>query len=171
MDNDRTIRLKESSNNQAAWDQWFREVYPRVYYVLFRKSFGDSSRTEDLVCGAIERFIRYEGLKKVKSDKDSVAYLIRTGIRLLTDEIMSGERETKAVEETPGNESAPQNDERLDMESLLNTLNEEDQALISMVREGHSVSEISNSLSISYSAAGTRISRIREKLRKSAIKM
>ena len=164
---DRTKRLKSNPYNQLAWDQWFRAVYPRVYYVMFRKTSGDVSSAQDMVSGAIERFIRYKALEKVRDDKESVAYLISTGTRLLFDAAKIEARERSSGIEPPLSDQLDV-DEEIDLELMIKDLDADDQALTRLLMEGKTVGEIADSLEIRYSAAGARISRLRSKLKESA---
>jgi len=161
---DRTKRLKSNPNNQEAWDQWFRAIYPRVYYVMFGKTSGDVSRAQDMVSGAIERFIRYRGLEKVGDDKEAVAYLVSSGTRLLFDAAKSEAKVRSSTIQSPWSGQISVDDE-IDLESLIQDLGVEDQLLARLLMEGRTVREIADSLEIRYSAAGTRISRLRSRLK------
>ena len=86
MKDDHTAAIRSNPKDKAAWDDWFRAIYPRVYYSLYRHTRGDATLSEEATQGALERFLRYRAHRKVNSDKDAVAYLIRTGLRLLDDE-------------------------------------------------------------------------------------
>lgn len=167
QERDRTKRLKENPNNQAAWDQWFRAVYPRVYFVIFRKASGNVSAAQDAVSGAIERFIRYSGLEKVGNDKEAVAYLVSTSIRLLVDAAKADENTQPSTFESPWS-GQPNVDEQIDLEELIKGLDKHDQVLANLLMEGRTVREIADALEIRYSAAGARISRLRSRLRENA---
>ncbi len=167
MDADKTEVLRNNGQNEAAWDQWFRAIYPRVYYILFRKTSGDVGQTEDLVQGTIERFLRYDGIDKVKNDDDAVAYLTKTGLRLWAD-FSRSDWESMPYSDLSSTDKADEREwERtLDLDRLAEALDPEDRNIVQWLHEGRSVSEVAERMRISYSAAGTRIHRVKEKLKK-----
>jgi len=169
MATDRTSILRENHDNDIAWDKWFRAIYPRVYFTLFGMTSGTKEKAEDLVQESIERFIKYDGLEKVQTDAEAVSYLIKTGKRLWIDQIR-GEQES--VPYADGRESETDDSQSLEkemeIERLAEQLKEDDRNLVMWIREGRSIQELAERLRISYSAAGVRVHRLREKLRKLA---
>jgi len=162
---DLTSRLKQAPTNQAAWNHWFRGIYPRIYYVMFQKTAGDDGQTQDLVQGAMERFIRSKGLDKVANDKDAVSYLAATATNLMID---SRRAKRTLTDNPPEPSSSLSRDELIDLQKAVGELDEVDQEPVALLLEGHSLQEIAHKLGVSYSAMGTRLFRIREKLKKNA---
>lgn len=171
MKDDHTAAIRSNPKDKAAWDDWFRAVYPRVYYSLYRRTGGDATLSEEATQGALERFLRYRAHRKVSSDKDAVAYLIRTGLRLLDDEHKQRQRQQDLALTGGGSPTQPgggSTTDRLDMERLLEGLSTVDQELMGLVLEGRSVAEIAEILEIGFSTAGMRIQRAKARLKKNA---
>lgn len=165
MATNHTAAVRKAPNNDTLWDGWFRAIYPRVYYIVFRKTRGDANLSEELTQGAIERFLRYRAYEKVTTDAESVSYLTRIALRLLVNEY----RTTGNLEPLPEETLAPDAPAgRLDLEQLAQHLSNEDRRLIGLLIEGRSVSEIADILGIRYSAAGVRIHRAKGNLKKIA---
>lgn len=165
MATDRTFRLKKNKSNQAAWDYWFRTIYPRVYYVMFRKTAGDNDLAQELAQASIVRFIKFDGLDKVNNDREAVSYLVTTASRLRIDSQSVEELlQDDPIDRAPGLST----EELIDLQKAVAALDDDDRRAVSLLIEGNSVQEIADQLGVEYSAMGTRLFRIREKLRKNA---
>ena len=171
---DHTKVLRQSPRSDAAWRSWFAFVYPSVYYAMYRATSGDTHLSEDLTQGAIERFLRYRALHKVDTDQDSVAYLIRIAHRLHLD-FRHDHAATSHVSldsDPPRYEPAEPNrtDDTLplDLALLMQRLPPPDRELIQWLFAGMSMSEIAESLGVSYTAAATRVHRARARLKRVA---
>ena len=171
MPTDHTQDVRRRPKSETAWRHWFEFVYPRVYYTVYRVTGGDDERTADLTQGAIERFLRYRALDRVKTDTDSVAYLVRTAQRMNLDLMREwrARRSThEAIHPMMYEQALAAGDEvsnALDLDRLMNRLVEPDRRLIAWLRAGRSVGQIAEILGISYSAAATRIHRAKVRLR------
>ena len=172
MDVNLTLAVRSAPHDQSAWDRWFKHVYPRVYYVLYRRTHGNKDISEECTQGAIERFLKYQGLQKVTSDKESVAYIARTAFNLWAERRLHDAIFTPIADE-PETEPSYQSgiDARLDLDRLSSQLSKLNQELIRQLYLGQTVSEIAKLLGISYTAAGVRIHRIKDQLKKVALGM
>lgn len=170
MTTDHTDAIRNSPDDQNAWDRWFRAVYPRVYYIIFSKTGGDSSLSEELTQAALERFLRYKGQEKITSDKEAVAYLVTIASRIWSDlrQLPEESLSSETINTVP---SPSTQQENLDLHLLSKKLGEEERQLVIWLCEGRSISEIASRLGIAYSAAGTRLHRVRTQLRKIAAEM
>lgn len=171
MASDVTQGLRKRRASEASWREWFRLVYPRVFYAVYRLTGGDSAQSEDLTQTAIERFLRYSALDRVATDREAVAYLISTARRLHAD---SGRRDStrqvvglaeSAARVQAESDVADDALEALSLERLTDRLAREDRELIRWWCEGRSVSDIATSLGIRYTAAATRIHRAKLRLK------
>lgn len=166
---DQTQRLRREPDSEPAWREWFRAVYRRVYYTVYRTTGGDRQRTEDLTQAAIERFLRYQALHKVASDEDAVAYLVRTALRLDIDQARQPSLAHAPHESSgalPEEELHQQPDplDLLDLDLLVARLAPADRQLIAWRREGQSIGDIARCLGITYTAAAVRIHRAKARL-------
>lgn len=171
---DHTQEVRRRPDSETAWQDWVRFVYPRVYYTVYRVTGGDVQHTEDLTQAAIERFLRYRAMERVKTDQDSVAYLVRTARRLNFDFVREQKNRNElheTIERTTEDEAvstADQVSSALDFERLMKRLATPDRQLIRWLCAGWSVDEIATYLGISYTASATRIHRAKARLKKIA---
>ena len=171
---DYTKKLRRRPHSGAAWQNWFQFVYPRLYYAMYRVTRGDVQQAEDLTQGAIERFLRYRAIDKVKTDQESVAYLVRTAQRLNIDLVRERRLQSElheAIGSTMHERMAETEDEvssALEFEQLMNRLATPDRQLIRWLCAGRSVNEIATYLGISYATAATRLHRAKTRLKKIA---
>ena len=166
---DQTQRLRRDPDSEQAWREWFRTVYRRVYYTVYRATDGDRQRAEDLTQAAIERFLRYRALHKVATDEDAVAYLVRTALRVDMDQarqrgLAHAPHESSGA--LPEEEFDQQHDplDLLDLDLLVARLAPADRQLIAWRREGQSIGDIARFLGITYTAAAVRIHRAKARL-------
>lgn len=173
MPDDLTIALKDDLANESSWDRWFRSVYPQVYFVMYRITEGDRDLAEDLVQGALENFIASEAIDKVGSDAEAYGYLLRTARNLFIDGLRrrAARESTSELVETVEDKSGRQRDELLSLDQLAERLAPDDQVLLKLVRAGKSIREVAKELGVSYSTAGVRVHRLREKLKNIANSM
>lgn len=167
---DQTQRLRREPDNEPAWRDWFRTVYRRVYYTVYRITGGDRQRAEDLTQAAIERFLRYGALDKVATDREAVAYLVRTAQRLNADERRqrvaphAGQEPSEDLIADLANQQLDPLD-LLDLDLLVSRLTQSDRELMVWLRHGYSIGEIARKLGIAYTAAAVRIHRAKALLR------
>lgn len=171
MASDVTQELRRTRESDALWREWFRLVYPRVFYAMYRLTGGDTAQSEDLTQTAIERFLRYGALDRVETDREAVAYLVSTARRLHADtgrrnrarQVVSlAENVVPAEVESDVADAAM---EALSLERMADRLAPEDRDLIRWWCEGRSVSDIATSLGVRYTAAATRIHRAKLRLK------
>ena len=162
---DLTTAIRRRPDDEAAWEAWFREIYPRVVYMAARRGAGQIADAEEATQGAVERFLRYRAYERVDSDRSAVLYLVRTAVRLMADDRRRRESELPLPSEglvEPADRSGAGYEE---LEGLLRLVSEEDRQVLGLVVAGHSVGEIAKLLEVGYSAAGMRIHRARTRLR------
>ena len=166
MPADLTAAIYEAPDDRAAWDDWFREIYPQVLYLVARRASGDVELAEEATQGAIERFLRYRAYERVSSDRAAVAYLAQTAFRLMIDERRRQHRETATSEEMLAHQGpyATIDEDAYDLRSLLRYVSEKERQVLELVLEGYSVREISEALGIGYSTVGMRVHRAKAKL-------
>lgn len=164
-----TAAVRSSPHDQRVWEQWFRHVYTRVYYVLYRRTGGNNDVSDECAQGAIERFLKYQAIRKVTTDAEAVAYITRSAFGLWTDRRALDAKFEPLTEELPDDSGfQPSLDARLDLAQVTERLSPPDQALVQQLYAGHTVGEIADFLGISYTAAGVQIHRIKDRLRKKA---
>jgi len=166
---DRTQKLRENPTSQSRWAEWYKVIYPKLYYGAFRLSNGDVEAARDLAQEALARFLDYRGIERVTDDRHAVSFLIKTCRNLAIDrnarahEIPLDELADIEAIEAPEQPIEP----GLDLEKMLQSLEPQDRELMRWVREGLSVADIARRIGTSYSAVGVRLHRIRKALRES----
>src|SRR4029079_7796976 len=74
--------IRENPADQRASPRWLGARHSRLYYVLYWRTGGNVQRAQDAAQEAMLRFVRYRGYERTATDKDALAYLIRTGLNL-----------------------------------------------------------------------------------------
>lgn len=169
MSKDLIEGIREHPADQHRWAEWYKAVYPRLYYVAFRLTNGNTDAARDLVQETFTRFLGYRAIERVSSDQHALSFLIRTCRNLAFDRSARvrqlPEGSPEELESIPGAEQPIE--PALDFERILQTLGPQDRQLMQWAREGMSVSEIATRLGVTYSAAGVRLHRLRKRLRES----
>ena len=126
-----------------------------------------TGRCGDLTQETFTRFLEYRALDRVESDQHALAYLITTCRNLAIER--NGRALQIPMEGLIELDSIPSHEQLrepvVDLERALLDLDEEGRTLAEWMREGLSVSEIARKLGISYTAAGVRIHRLKQRLR------
>ncbi len=173
MDVDLTIAIRQTPDDRAVWDAWFREIYPQVLYRTARWASGDVALAEEATQGAIERFLRYRAYERVDSDRSAIAYLAQTAVRLMIDEQRRARREAPVPEKVLADRGphVTTDHKAQDLRSLFRYVSEDERKVLELVLEGYSVREISEALNVGFSAVGMRIHRAKARLRERVRKM
>ncbi len=151
------------SNNVDAWNEWFKAMYPRVYYTLYRRTGGNADLSQECTQAAMERFLRYRGYEKVQTDREATAYLVRVALNVLADE----HRSAVQVESIEGDiaETRGSSEEWREQLNLAGRrLKHSERELLERICAGYSTREVASQLGISYRAAATRIYRLKKRI-------
>lgn len=167
MSTDLIAKIRASPDSERRWATWYRAVYPKIYYAAFRFANGNADTARDLTQEAFTRFLGYRAIDRVTSDQHALAFLIKTCRNLATDrnarahEISLGGLEE--IEAISGAE--PAIELSIDLDRMLQNLEPDERQIMLWARDGESVSDIARKLGVSYTAAGVRLHRVRERLR------
>ena len=163
-------RLKAAPRSESAWADFYRRMFPPVYYCVYRRLGGDSSAAQDLTQDAFTRFVQYGAIQAVKDDDHALAYLRQTARRLCADYQRSSspvvslevvdQRSQQLV--TDGGD-ADMADLFIDLERLAGLLNESDADLLLGLIEGKSLEDLAKALNVTYGAVAVRLHRLRKK--------
>jgi RNA polymerase sigma factor (sigma-70 family) len=152
--------VRENPADQRAWQRWFEACHSRLYYVLYWRTGGNVARAQDAAQEAMLRFVRYRGYERTETDRDALAYLIRTGLNRLASErspLPLGEQPLEAIED-PGRPIEIAERAR-DLERVLAELAPEDAEVLRMAAAGSTTAEIALALGVTYTAAASRLQR------------
>jgi len=152
--------IRRNPADQTAWQRWFEACHSRLYYVLYWKTGGNVQRAQDAAQEAMLRFVRYRGYERTPTDREALAYLIRTGLNALASEralLPAGDSRLEAIED-PGQpiETAQK---ASDLERVLAELAPDDAETLRLAIVGNSTAEIARVLGITYTAAASRLHR------------
>src|SRR5687767_6230368 len=85
MSGDLIRRLRKSPGNEKLWSEWYKSVYPKVYYAAYRLTSGRAEAARDLTQETFSRFIEYRVLERVVDEARAAGYLIATCRNLAVD--------------------------------------------------------------------------------------
>lgn len=156
--------IRRDPADQVAWQRWFNASYSRLYYVLYWKTGGDVARSQDLAQEAMLRFVRYRGFEKTATDKDAVAYLVRTALNVLSGDRFPLPTTEAAVDQIADPAEANRAfEESSDLQRILAELPDDDRALLRMGLQGRTIAEIAKVTGVGYTTAASRQHRARKK--------
>jgi RNA polymerase sigma factor (sigma-70 family) len=169
MSVDFTKRIRDDPSKQRGWADWYRVMYTRVYYVAFRFARGDTETARDLVQETFARFIAYRAIRKVSNDRHAVLFLAKICRNVaINSHARNKEMISVGLDEILQLPAEPLPVRQIEMDEMIAKLEPDERRIIGWVREGDRISEIAKRLGIAYSAAGVRIFRITQKLRKAS---
>lgn len=166
--------IRESPDAPEAWAAFYRAVTPSIRGYLYLLGARDLDAIADLTQDALLRFLRYCPWRQ---DWASIAAapFVRGYVRQVVRSTFLDQRKRdmarRAAElgaDADAVEGHAPTDFSVAFRHLASSLNEEERELLMMLAEGSSLPDIAQIFDISYSAAGARVSRLKQKLEKSA---
>lgn len=165
-------RLAGNRFDEEAWRILFDLLWPFAVAVCARLHGGDASAAQDSAQESLVRLARYGPFEDLQEIAVLRAYL-RTVCRRVVHSYYS-QRDTQLS--VPMDATVPLSSDDLDpeqevsakllLDTILERLGDEDRKLLRMTVAGYSLSEIAAELQIGYSAAGLRVHRLRNRVRK-----
>ncbi|MGH9365977.1 MAG: RNA polymerase sigma factor [Thermoanaerobaculia bacterium] len=168
------IRLSLRREDKEAWTLLYDLTWPRILAICYRALRGVHDRAEDASQEVFIRLLRYCDFRKVQDPGDFLRYLHTVAknaandyLREMRHVVVDFEQQEASLQDilpvaTP--EQVARAKELL--ERLWDELDPEERTLAEFLMEGHTVSEIAQRLGWSYSNAGVRIHRLRQRIRK-----
>lgn len=166
-------RLARSREDQEAWTLLYDLMWPRVLAITFRVLRGVRDRAEDASQEVFIRIFRYCDFRKLRDPGDFQRYLHTVAQNVAKDYL----REMRQAVLDIGQEgvslegilhvATPEQVARARelVERLGDELAPEERTLAEFLAAGYTVSEIAHRLGLSYSNAGVRIHRLRQRVR------
>lgn len=166
-------RLARSREDKEAWTLLYELMWPRVLATTFRVLHGVRDRAEDASQEVFIRLFRYCDFRKLRDPGDFQRYLQTVAKNVANDYL----REMRQIVLDIGQEevsvegvlpvATPEQVARARelVERLGDELAPEERTLAEFLIKGYRVSEIAHQLGLSYSNAGVRIYRLRQRVR------
>lgn len=168
-------RLRQSPSDDGAWRSIYRRLWPFVLAVAYRR-VKDNGIAQDIAQDVFVRIARLRPYDRIKDPEQFRAYVWRMAVNVANSYARSArrrERGLNALWDWSGREPwvAPaSSDDRLVFEELLrlahDTVEPQDRKLLGLLLEGRPLADVASELGLTYSAAGVRLHRLRQRLRK-----
>jgi len=164
---DRTQELRGHPSSERLWTEWYKLVYPKLYYAAFRLANGNVVAAQDLAQESLARFLDYRAIERVTDDRHAVSFLIKTCRNLAID--LSARARDIPLQELGEMDAIeiPDPQPKIDLDRMLQTLEPQDRELMQWALEGVSLSDMARRMGSTYTAVGVRLHRIRQGLKKS----
>ena len=167
--------IRRDSSSQEAWAEFYRRLRPRVAGVLMRRGVGNREEVKDLCQTVFARFLEYcpwkNSWESLPDAPEMVAY-VAVIARNLAFSAYHKVQELSSVNVENLKEVGVQGEiedfvvSRESYYQAVEGLSKEEFELFNMIVEGYRIPEIANLLEISYSNAGVKVHRLRDKLKK-----
>lgn len=169
--------LAVSRRDERAWERLYRYAWPFVRAIVYRRLGGVEGLAEDATQEVFIRLLRYCPFPELQSPDAFRGYLWRVSDnvgRTYRRRIMANHTVALPDDEATGSSDAGAGSaEDIELGQVLQdvwrTLKGPERSMLQMLVEGYSISEIAQTLGLSYGAAAIRLMRLRTKLRKSFV--
>lgn len=173
--------LAVSRRDEAAWETVFRQMWPFVRTIVYRRLGSVEGLADDAAQEVFSRLLRSCPFSRLREPdafrgyvwrvSDNVARTYRRRLLLRpTTPLPAAEHEEAALADTI---TARRLHGDLELKQLLHQewreLGGSDRRVLRLLVEGHSIGEIAAALGVSYGAAAVRLMRLRIRLRKSLV--
>lgn len=171
-------RLRQSPSDDAAWRSIYRRLWPFVVAIAYSR-VRDKGTAEDIAQDVFVRIARLRPYNRVDGPEQFRAYVWRMAVNVANSYARSARRRERSLKElwNWGGRDPPvvaaASDDRLVFKELLglarDTIEPQDHRLLELLLEGRPLADVASELGLTYSAAGVRLHRLRQKLRKSLV--
>jgi RNA polymerase sigma factor (sigma-70 family) len=176
--------LRKARSSEGAWGAIYRALAPMAKGIAFRMLRGDRDAAQDVVHDAFIALYRAADFDRLTSSEDLTNYFAAM-VRNKALDVLRAATSRRTVQISPGTE--PVADEELLTEGFdtradnspsseqltgvgqalaeaVKGLSKPDRVLLALLMQGYSSSEVATRLGLTYSAAGVRIHRLRDRL-------
>jgi RNA polymerase sigma factor (sigma-70 family) len=168
-------RLKVSPSDEDAWASLFRQLWPFVIAVIYRRLRGEQrSAAEDAGQEVFLRLFRSRPFARIENVDALRAYMWKMAENVALQQLKRkhaedlGERDLAEWQELEPRPGAVDGETALfarDVSDLVGrVLEEKDRELLRLMIEGSSLGQAADKMGLSYTNAGVRLHRIRRKL-------
>ncbi|HKY20606.1 MAG TPA: sigma-70 family RNA polymerase sigma factor [Vicinamibacterales bacterium] len=167
-------RLRVNRRDHAAWNELYRQLWPFVFGVTYRRLRGAKGLAEDAAQETFIKLLRSLPFDSLHGADDLRAYIWRAADNVARDFFRkSMQMEARLVHPEGDVIDEPTTDIGADdrlrltewVEHTLLELPSTDRTILKMLIEGNGLTEIAEATGLTYSAAGSRVSRLRDRLR------
>jgi len=161
-------RWRAAPASRGHFEPWYDEVNPGLLLQIYRMTGGNLSLAEDLLHDVVLRFLERNDVEKLPSDSAARAYLFTAARNRFRDHL----RRTRTAPVSEPADVEPDHTTPADYLLLEERIVELNAALsapeletLQRLIEGKTLSEIADEEGLSYSNAGVRVHRIRQRIR------
>jgi len=174
---DLVARLAVAPTDEQAWCELYRQMWPFVFGIVYRRLRGVSGPAEDLTQDVFIKLFRARPFARLQADSNSFrAYLARIAQNTASTylrQVMKTQKleqnvqfHSEVTSQISESETAYNSIEYEDMvQGLKKELRPAEKDLLELVLSGSSISEIAKALGTTYEAAAVRLYRLRKRLR------
>ena len=171
-------RLANDPVDEFAWGELYRQLWPFVFTVTYRRLRGTRALAEDAAQDVFLRLLRARPFRNFADERALRAYVRRVAENTANDYlrrvlgVQSVETALSDLERWHDEVPAPPTEREgtVELRDLLDgarrSLPSVDGEILSLVIEGRNLSEIAKATGLSYANAGVRLHRLRKRLRK-----
>jgi RNA polymerase sigma factor (sigma-70 family) len=174
--------LRRHPKDSDAWSEFYRYFRPQVAAMLFLLGVRKQEDLAELCQEVFYRFLRYSPWKEnwaLLPDRSTIIAYLRTATRNALSTYAGKRVRARELsleemgEEILKNRALWVTGESTDLQELLSRvtkhLSSDDQRLLALLVAGYSLSKIAEEYGISYTAAGVRVHRLKERLRNASM--
>lgn len=166
-------RLSARRDDEVAWRLLYDSLWPYVFSIIYRKVSSQKELAEDLSQEVFLRILRYVDFTKLQKPASFRSYVARIARNQVADYLTSKDSAGQSSQALPLTEAEmiteDESEKHLEFEDLLDRilqpLSSGERNLAHMLAADLSLDEIADLLNVSYSAAATRVHRLRAKLK------
>lgn len=161
--------LHRGPGNEQVWESMYKSMRSFVWAIAYRSLSGDSEMANDATQETFFRLFRYTDFSAFETPEQFLVYLATVArhasvsLKRRASKHTTEDLESVEFPDLPSRE--PEEFAMIAKNEILDKLDESDRRLAELLAEGHTLSAIARKLSISYSAAGVRVYRLRKRLR------
>lgn len=166
-------RLATSPNDEDAWRSLYRQLWPFVIAVIYRR-LKNRSAAEDAAQEVFVRVLNSRPFEKIQVESEFRAYVWRIAVNVANTHLKNARRkehgEHKLIEWGSTFYEPPETDDRILMEEALRLAREglepQDTKLLHLILQGRSLREVASELGLTYTNVGVRFHRLKKKVHK-----
>jgi RNA polymerase sigma factor (sigma-70 family) len=166
-------QLARVRTDEDAWSILYRSLWPLVISTTYRELRGSGQEAQDAAQEVFKRLVMYCPFEKFSSALSFKGYVRTVSINVARDVRAVASSEVARFTETDAQGlsrgRSPEQEELVAAKQMQRRiaalLTADDRKLLDLIAQGHSLREVARRMSLTYTAAGVRLFRLRTRLR------